>query len=153
MCPAQSRQSPAPCDPTCGPRHTGDEAATTALLLVAVGDVGLVPTSGPLTGLEMEMARTPCCCCCCPASAQMQLPSTQLNRMGHRLSGGDRWGEGWSKINHGMVMISKNVPFIYVYHTLQKNTYYYKEQSVEKVRIKIYLRITKVQYNLITNEY
>ena len=52
-----------------------------------------------------------------------------------------------------MVMISKNVPFIYVYHTLQKNTYYYKEQSVEKVRIKIYLRITKVQYNLITNEY
>ena len=109
MCPAQSRQSPAPCEPTCGPRDTGDEAATAALLVVAVGgavgDVGLVPTSGPLTGLEMEMARTPCCCCCCPASAQMQLPSTQLDKMGHRLSGGDRWGEGWSKMNHGRIMI------------------------------------------------
>ena len=120
MCPAQSRQSPAPCEPTCGPRDTGDEAATTALLLVAVGDVGLVPTSGPLTGLEMEMARTPCCCCCCPASAQMQLLSTQLDKMGHRLSGGDRWGEEWSKMNQGRVMIGMYF-LLFVSYLITKN--------------------------------
>ena len=46
----------------------------------------------------------------------------------------------------------RNVPFIMCI-ILYRSILIYKEQSVEKVRIKIYLRITKVQYNLITNEY
>ena len=54
MVPEQNVSSTASCAVWADLRAT---AATTALLLVAVADVGLVPTSGPLTGLEMAAPR------------------------------------------------------------------------------------------------
>ena len=48
------------------------------------------------------------------------LPSTQLDKMGHRLSGGDRWGEEWSKMNQGRVMIGMYF-LLFVSYLITKN--------------------------------
>ena len=96
-------------------RPAGHGCHHSPAVVSVVGDVGLVPTSGPLTGLEMAAPRV----VVVAAQPRPRCSSAPLYwiKWVTGCQAGTDGGEEWSKMNHGRIMIGMYLLLCVSYNT------------------------------------